>query len=97
MNLSNANAQELLNMLNISTVNGLYGSINVRQLAMTLSNLTDFSIQMGSQAPEQGVGEKGAQWFDGGRSIQQIEQYIQTLNTMIQWAMQNHYDTISFS
>jgi hypothetical protein len=97
MNLSNVNAAELLRMLNISLIDDLYGSIDVRELAMKLATLTDFSIQMSAQAPDQGVGDSGARWYDGGRSMQQVERYIQTLNAMVQWAIENHYDTIQFS
>ena len=96
MNVSNSNAEELLGLLGLSTVD-LYGSVDVRELAMKLASLTDFSIGMSAQAPEQGVQDSGLRWFDGGRSVQQVERYIRTLGAMVQWAIENHYDTIRFS
>lgn len=95
LNLTNDNAFELLTMLGMP--NQSYGSISVGELATKLSGITDFHIQMGMKAPSEETGKRGAKVYDMGRSEDQINRYLITLQKMVQWAIDHGHDTINFS
>lgn len=89
LNVANANAREILNMLNIH--GDLCGSISVNELSMKLSSLTDFHKDMSLRAPE-----RGSNYISYGLDKNQLERYINTLEKMVAWALKNNYDTISY-
>jgi hypothetical protein len=89
LNIANGNARELLNMLNIH--GDLCGNISVQELNMKLSTITDFHKNMTTRAPE-----IKSNFVSHGLSVNQLERYIDTLEKMIQWALKNNYDTISY-
>lgn len=90
LNVAEANARELLAMLNLYNPSvGLYSDLDVRELAMKLSTATDFHTQMTARAPE----EEG-NFYSGGLSQEQLQRYLDTLESMVQWAIKNDYDTI---
>jgi hypothetical protein len=90
LNVANANAVEILKMLNINDVD-LCGSISVRDLNMKLGMLTDFHKGMSLRATE-----KGSNYVSYGLDMKQLERYIDTLEKMAAWALKNNYDTISY-
>ena len=89
LNVAEENAAELLNMLNINSASGIYGDINVRDLAMKLSAATDFHTQMTARAPQ----DNGNNYV-AGLSQEQLQRYLDTLEKMVQWAIKNDYDTL---
>jgi hypothetical protein len=98
MNVSNANAAIILqDLLNQPSENVDGGSISARELLMKLGSVSDFSKQMTMKAPSQEVGKRGAAFYDGGVSEQQIERYLFTLEKMARWAIEHNYDEIVWS
>ena len=89
LNMASGNARELLNMLNIN--GDLCGSISVHELNMKLNGLTDFHKNMAMTAPQ-----VKSNFISYGLRIEQIERYISILEQMVQWALKNNYDTISY-
>jgi hypothetical protein len=89
LNVANANAREILNMLNIQ--GDLCGTIDVRELNIKLASLTDFHKDMSLRATE-----KGSNFIAYGLDNKQLNRYIDTLEKMTQWAIKNNYDTISY-
>lgn len=89
LNVANTNAREILNMLNIS--GDLCGSVSVHELNMKLSTITDFHKGMSLRATE-----KGSNVVSYGLNMNQLERYIDVLEKMVQWALKNNYDTISY-
>ena len=89
LNVANTNAREILNMLNIG--GDLCGSISVHELNMKLSTITDFHKGMSLRATE-----KGSNFVSYGLDMKQLERYIDVLEKMVQWALKNNYDTISY-
>jgi hypothetical protein len=89
LNVANENAREILNMLNIS--GDLCGSIDVRELNMKLSTITDFHKGMMVRAPE-----VGSNFIHFGLGEHQIERYVKVLQSIVDWALKNNYDTISY-
>jgi len=89
LNVSNANAVEILNMLNIG--GDLCGSISVRELNMKLSTITDFHKGMSLRSTE-----KGSNFVSYGLDMKQLERYVDSLEKMVAWALKNNYDTISY-
>ena len=89
LNIANGNARELLNMLNIH--GDLCGSISIQELNMKLSTITDFHKNMTTRSPE-----IKSNFISHGLSINQLERYIDVLEKMMQWAIKNNYDTISY-
>lgn len=89
LNVANANAREILNMLNIG--GDLCGTINVRDLSMKLASLTDFHKDMSLRATE-----KGSNYISYGLDKHQLNRYIDILEKMVDWALKNNYDTISY-
>lgn len=88
LNVADGNARELLSMLNLNS-SGIHSDIDVRELAMKLSGVTDFHTQMGSRA-----GEKVGNFNIGGLNQDQLQRYIDNLEGMVRWALANDYDTI---
>lgn len=89
LNVASQNAREILKMLNIH--GDLCGDIDVRELNMKLNMITDFHKRMTDRAPE-----IDHNFINFGLSIDQIERYIQTLQSIVDWALHNNYDTISY-
>lgn len=89
LDLSSANARELLNMLNIG--GDLCGSVSVHELNMKLGAITDFHKDMSLRATE-----KGSNFVSYGLDSNQLERYIDVLEKMVGWALKNNYDTISY-
>jgi hypothetical protein len=90
LNVANANAVEILKMLNIND-GDLCGSISVSDLNMKLGMLTDFHKGMALRAAE-----RGSNYVSFGISSGQLDRYIEVLEKMVRWALDNHYDTISY-
>lgn len=91
VNVASANAHELLKMLNLDT-GYEYGTINVHDLSIRLASLTDFHKDMATRSPE-----TSANFIGFGLDQNQLQRYINDLEKMVQWAMSNNYDTISYS
>lgn len=89
LNVAEENAMELLDMLNINSASGIYGDIDVRELAMKLSTATDFHTQMTARAPQD-----DSNYYVAGLSQEQLQRYLDVLEKMVQWAIKNDYDTI---
>lgn len=89
LNVANANAREILNMLNIG--GDLCGSISVNELNMKLGTITDFHKGMSLRATE-----KSSNFVSYGLDMKQLERYIDVLEKMVAWALKNDYDTISY-
>lgn len=89
LNLSNTNAHELLRTLEIEP--DYAGTISARDLLMKVGQLSGFSKDMMTLAPSQ-----DGNMYSGGRSADQVNRYLDTLENMAKWAIQNHYDQISW-
>ena len=76
-------------MLNIH--GDLCGSISIQELNMKLSTITDFHKNMTIRAPD-----IKSNFISYGLNTDKIERYIDTLEKMVQWALKNNYDTISY-
>lgn len=89
LNMADGNARELLSMLNLIKFGDIHNDIDVRELSMKLSGVTDFHTQMASRAKED-LGNFNI----GGLSEDQLRRYLDALEGMVQWALRNDYDTI---
>ena len=99
LNLANGNAAVLIrDILGIAKDEDYYaGSIDVRELMMKLGMVSDFTKEMSMRAPSFEKGEKGASIYSGGLSEEQINRYLEVLERMCRWAIENNYDKIQWS
>ena len=99
LNLANGNAEVLVqDILQISQDGEYYaGSIDVRELMMKLSMVSDFTKGMSLRANSVEKGEKGASIYNMGLSEDQINRYLEILEQMAKWAMEHNYDQIQWA
>ena len=98
LNVANGNAQVLVNdILGISKDGEYYaGHIDVRELMMKIGMVSDFTKEMSMRAPTHEKGTKGAEIYGGGLSSDQIQRYLDVLEQMCRWAIENNYDAIQW-
>lgn len=94
LNIANANAEILFHqILNYpSTLNINMDSINARELLMKLGYVNDLTINQNIRNSQ-----KGKNWLDMRLNAEQIKRYVQELEKIAKWAIDNDYDTIQLS
>jgi hypothetical protein len=94
MNLANSNARALIESLGIPFDWG--GSVDLNELTTKLDMFNPWQQQELIQEPESGGGEGTGTvgWHDFGRSEDQVSRYVSGLKEMVDFGLQNGFQTL---
>lgn len=92
MNASNTNAQAFMESLGVPF--DYSGSIDLNEMKTKLEMFTPYGQQELIQPPEEGQGEQGARWTDMGRSEDQVQGYVDRMTQIVDFGLQNGFETL---